>query len=244
MKTVLLMSAALAAMTTVMAVNEPIVTATDSGEVKMGERDCDAGRWRVALSGNGRFGQELKSVLGKEHIELYSVGLDVQYNLMSRDSFNLWLGLGYSYTPEQEAMDEKWHESDVDYSYSGHVTVDIEWHDFRLMLIPEWQVTESLALGVRLGIGVGFYDCTVKASDHYQDAYESESWSASYSEDDTLIQGIVGLQATYLFTDYIGVQAYCDMVFGNELDTRVEGEKVGSFDPSGVAAGVAIVGQF
>lgn len=227
----------------------PTVVATDSAAVELGERDSDAARFRLALSGVGRFNQKVKSDFGgKESFELYGIGLDAQYNLYSRDAFNLWLGIGYTFTPEQEAVNYKSSYTDsyegYQWSESDSIKLKLKGHDIRLMLIPEWALSETFALGVRLGISLAHYDGKVTERYTYSDADGALSASGSWSDSDTVVQGIIGVQATWLFSEFIGLQAYCDAYFGRDLDMEIEGEKIGSYETSGVTTGIAIVGQF
>lgn len=153
--------------------NQPIVTATDTYVGPQGERSDEAGLFRVSAGGFGRFGMDMKYAAGREHLELYGAGVDFQYNLLPEERFNLWVGVGYSYAPEQDAC--KYTEQ---YNYSSNGATwsetyagkfELKAHDFRLMLIPEWQICENFALGLRMGVSLGFYDGKLMETYTYAD---------------------------------------------------------------------------
>ena len=229
--------------------NQPIVTATDTYVGPQGERSDEAGLFRVSAGGFGRFGMDMKYAAGREHLELYGAGVDFQYNLLPEERFNLWVGVGYSYAPEQDAC--KYTEQ---YNYSSNGTTwsetyagkfELKAHDFRLMLIPEWQICEDFALGLRMGVSLGFYDGKLTETYTYADDWGSDSEGpCSYKQDDTVVQGLIGVQATWFFSESVGAYVYCDARFGDDVDLKIDGEKFGKFETSGVEVGVAAVGQF
>ena len=196
-----------------------------------------ASRLRVSANGFGRFGTEGKiDGLGSERGELWGMGLDVQFNLLPKERFNLWLGVGTSYIPEQELC-----TLDVSESFSGatgtsHSKLEVESYDFRVMLIPEYKVCEQVALGLRLGVGFGH----TKVSETWSDtlSYGGQSWGASGKEDDsdTVFQGIVGVQATWNITKNLGLFAYADGHFGKDVDL----EDYGSVDGTAFEAGLGL----
>lgn len=208
--------------------------ATDVGDVPMTAEDDVSSRFRIAGGAVGRFGvegrlQALVDVGGKKaHTELYGIGLDVQYKLLEKDGFNLWLGLGGRYLPEQDVA-KGWDcildvpsVMKIDFARK----VEMKAYDLRVMLIPEWELTSSFALGARVGLGCTHY----RGKETFRFDYEmtdnqtnppttttgSISLAASFSE--TELQGILGLQATWMVSDRIGLYAYGDGIFGGDVE--------------------------
>lgn len=206
-----------------------------------------ASRIRLSTGGFGEFGSELKFLEGgeKECSLLYGSRLDLQLNLLSKRDFNLWVGLGISYTPEQKYDDASYTESSVGYSYNEQEKMEFESYGLRLFTIPEWQVTQQLALGLRLGVEVLHAQATFTGSSLETWtglAPVSDSWKDRYS--DTLVRGIAGLQATWMFTDHFGLTAYGEGHFGNKMSFKDDGEKWASFDTTAFEAGLALTWQF
>jgi hypothetical protein len=223
------------------------ITERDDYHVSYGERDTDSPLVRLSVNGAGRFGQKVKWSQGDDKLALYSAGADIQFNLlpMNEAPFNLWLGFGYSYTPEQEALDYREYYPGTDWRETYYGTIDLKGHDFRLMLIPEWQICDSFAAGLRLGAALTKYDAEIKDHYIYSDEYGPDIRDFDvYTWDDSAVQGIVGLQLTWLPIPHLGIQAYCEARIGEEMEVTIAGEKFATFDSTAVEAGIAIVGQF
>lgn len=227
--------------------------AADTDYVPMSAEDEGlASRFRISGGAVGRFGLEGRAAAfgdfpgAKEHAHLYGMGLDVQFNLLPAEKFNLWLGLGGRYMPEQELMDysQTWSDSFSTMTYKGKV--DIEAYDLRVMLIPEWAITPSVALGVRAGIGFTHYrgKLTETSTVNVPSIAVSTSSSSAVSFSDTQFQGILGLQATWMLTDHIGIYAYGDGIIGGDADFTVNGEKAGSLDSTAFEAGLGVTITF
>lgn len=203
--------------------------AADVGDVPKTAEDDVSSRFRIAGGAVGRFGlegrlQALADDGGKKaHTELYGIGLDVQYKLLEKDGFNLWLGLGGRYLPEQDVMDSRLTAVDPDLKIDYARKIEMKAYDLRLMLIPEWELTSSFALGARVGLGCTHYRGKVKHridveinDDPNPPITVSESLAVSFSE--TELQGILGLQATWMLSDRIGLYAYGDGIIGGDVE--------------------------
>lgn len=206
-----------------------------------------ASRIRLSAGGFGEFGTELKhlNINQKECKDLYGSRLDLQVNLLSKRDFNLWVGLGATYTPEQKYVSYSYTEQGLGYVYNGNEKMEFESYGLRLFTVPEWQVTQQLALGLRLGVEILHAETTFTGSDVAVFAgggTASDSWKDRYS--DTLVRGIAGLQATWMFTDHFGLTAYGEGHFGNKMSFEDDGEKWASFDTTAFEAGIALTWQF
>lgn len=225
----------------------PIVTSTDSMKVTATEKDdTAAARWRIALSGVGRFGADISMIdtpLNKSG-ELYGAGFDVMYNLLPEEGFNLWVGLGTTYMPKQDFASCAMREVAAAYTFSFDEKVKIKAYDLRFMIMPEWNVTESVALGLRLGVGVCHYSGDDTETLSVSDTYGSATMRNSYSYSETLFRAILGVQAHWAITEQLGALAYCQAYLGNEADLEINGEKVGEFDDVSAEIGIGLTYSF
>ena len=232
--------------------------------------------WRVTVGGMGRGNLRAKMNGGKaDFSQVYGVDLDLQYNVWANEDFAVWAGVGGTFVPNQKLYSRRHSSSKrdrdvsedgfttftMDYNESSRSKMDMSYGEFRMMLVPEWTVTEQLSLGARLG--VAFDWMRIKAK------YDSSwAWNSSFvmnipgvgQETDTdadagrsdgsdtmtefAAQGIVGLQATYMFTDNLGAFAGCDWRVGEKTDVKKGGRNYGTVDMSGWYAVVGIVVRF
>lgn len=141
-KATLSVCAALAAATLCAARAEPTLQEPNDWE----------GRVRLSAGGFGRFGTETKIDLieWSDRGELWGAGLDAQFQLVSDKDLTVWLGVGTSYVPEQEIATLGLSAGGV----SAAGKMELKAYGFRVMLIPEVQICEELAMGLRLGLGV------------------------------------------------------------------------------------------
>ena len=98
--------------------------------------------------------------LGSDNGDLWGAGLDVQFNLIPAERFNLWVGLGGTYIPEQDFADFAYSEGDAYYSYSEDYKARIRSYGMRVMAVPEWKVCDAFALGLRLGVSLEHFPVT------------------------------------------------------------------------------------
>ncbi len=172
-------------------------------------------------------------------------GADLQFNLLSEEKFNLWMSIGGSAAPEQDFTEfYVSHGSPSTGKLSLTCDFDFAAYDLRLMLIPEWQLTDSLALGLRLGVGGSYYHWEVDERLAAFSSSGSGSISAKWHDHDLTLQGIVGLQATWMLSENIGVFAFCDARVGDKMELELEGEKVGELSSTSVDAGLGITFAF
>lgn len=204
-----------------------------------------ASRLRVSANGFGRFGTKGSiDGVGRDRGELWGMGLDVQFNLLPKERFNLWFGLGVDWLPEQDLADcaytERGGVPGYDYTYTMTDKIRFSSYGARVMLIPEWKVCEAFALGLRLGLGLDHVRGEVDEEWRYSDALGTDGGVDRYKSSDNLLTGIVGLQATWNVTDHFGFFAYAEGRFGGDLDLEAAGAKIGSVDGTSFEAGIGL----
>ncbi len=147
---------------------------------------------RLGFGGFGRGGISARNAAGKTRGELYGAEADYQHLLFARGDYALRLGVGGAFCPRQLYAAENWR---------------LAYGEFRTLAIPERRLTKNLTVGMRLGVAFNWLNARVDAA-----------------LDDTafLAQGIVGLQATYEFTDNFGIYSGFDWRLG---DTTTYGPK-------------------
>ena len=163
----------------------------------------------------------------KDHVEAYGADTDFQFNLLQENDFNLWAGLGFSWAPNRNAYNKR---EDVDVGGATAYNIDrvqMQYGQLRLLLVPEWQATESLSLGVRLGVGLDW----IRMRDRREGGLIipgfgtfSDSGTEKFSRFGA--EGIAGLQATYMFTDNFGLYANVDARMGEKVKFKKEGRRV------------------
>ncbi len=239
----------------------PEVREADTGAIPESagvEFDRSESNWRVTINGFGRFGQRIKMIDNEDGVsgkrnDLFGFGGDLQYRLLEKEDFNLWLSVGGSYAPEQDLA--TYHSYEIEEGDYGEaiasnmgVKVDVETAEARLMLIPEWQLTESLALGLRAGIGVMRASWKLSAWETTSSEYEDTYGAVGYNGDEYTFVGLLGVQATWMFTENFGVMAYCDGRLGEDVDIKGdfdEGlETIGELKGCGVEFGIGLTAQF
>ena len=243
-----LLLAALAA-STLMAAPATLQTAErDNAGSFFSFKDEDwSSRIRLTADGYGNFGSkmELSDPAASTHGDLYGTRLDLQLKLYTKERFNLWVGLGGSWTPDQEfgTYAEDYSDPGV---YTETLSGKMEVRDYalRAMVVPEWQLLDPLALGLRLGVELGH--TKAKFSEHwsYTDIGGTENDSWDFENSETLVRGIVGLQATWMFTEHLGLTAYGEGQFGQDMDLEIDGEKFGTLKGTAFEAGIGLTWQF
>ena len=233
--------------------------------------------WRLTVGGFGR-GNIKTSIrgMGSDHVEVYGADLDLQYSVWQNDMFNIWLGVGGTFCPRQDVSDgfgSSRTQSTRDVSTDGSTVIDFNYGEesrgsldmgygeLRFLLVPEWKATDSLSLGVRLGVAFDWINA--KYSGHQNWAWnqqtaidippyvhdvsslsDSGSNGTSGSETKFAAQGIIGLQATYLFFENFGLYANVDWRLGDETDFNFGDGRRASVDMSGWYWGVGAVVSF
>lgn len=97
--------------------------------------------------GYGNFGSKMKLTdpATNERGDLYGTRLDLQLNLYTQDSFNLWVGIGGSWTPEQEfgTYADSYNEPGI-YTETLSGKMKLREYALRAMLVPEWKFAKRL----------------------------------------------------------------------------------------------------
>ena len=240
------------------------------------EKNDDAPNWRLTVGGFGR-GNVRTKLKGctADHEQLWGADLDIQYSVWENDRFNIWLGIGGTFCPSQDAYgrrgssrkgehqvsDDGFVTYDFDYSSRDRRSVDLGYGEFRLMAAPEWKVSGGFSLGARLGVAFDWMRAKCKRGSTWTwrssfvtdipgvGAETDNDADAGYDRDsdsvtEFAVQAILGVQATYLFTDCFGVYAACDWRLGGDTTFKTDyGDKF-DVDMSGWYASAGLVFQF
>lgn len=186
-----------------------------TGEAQTGEANLP--RFRAQASGFGRHGIKAAGERGA----LYGADIDLYFNVWRIPQFNWWVGIGGGWAPEREFF------SDSSFVTHGNVDglgtdIDVNrardlkmgYGELRLMTVPEWNITDWLSVGLRLGAafdfvsvkGRNFEDRTTRWAPFYGlSNYYDIVRNDSYDTDKMVVAGIVGLQATVMPWDNFGL---------------------------------------
>lgn len=222
------------------------------------QEENDSQNWRIAAGGFARGSMKAKIGNLSDRVELYGADLDLYYRAVEADGFSLWAGIGGTFTPYQDAdkvsFYEKMGDEFTSIELGGNGSFDVGYGEFRMMLVPEYEVAEGWTVGARLGVAFDWLRARGNMSTWSKTTIAipgiptttipvgPSNDSRNYS--DFAVQAILGLQTTYLFTDNIGMYASIDYRIGNEATFKKHGEKVGELDMDGWYASVGIVVQF
>ena len=141
-------------------------------------------------------------------------------------------GLG-THRVEHDVSNDGFVTYNFDYRSAESRSVELSYGEFRLMSVPEWKVTENFSLGARIGVAFDWMRAECRSNNAWGWNSEfiidipgipatvdrdSDRGGASYSDSATKFaaQAILGLQATYFFTDNLGIYAACDWRLGGE----------------------------
>ena len=215
--------------------------------------------WRITAGGFARGSMKAKIGNLSDRVELYGADLDLYYRAVEADGFSLWAGIGGTFTPYQDAGKVSFYEKDVSDPYTtielgGKGECDVGYGEFRMMLVPEYEVAEGWSFGARLGVAFDWLRARGSLSTWSRTTINipgipSTSIPVGPSNDsekfsDFVAQGVVGLQATYLFTDNLGFYSAIDYRVGDEAEFKKNGEKYGSLNMNGWYASAGLVLQF
>ncbi len=208
---------------------------------------------RFSVNGFGRLGMKARSEMingiKSKRGEIYGANLDLQYNLLPTEDFNLWAGVGFGFTPNLHLATlkdgERYTEGNFTAQYDIRNKIDLESYDFRLMLVPEVKLCDSLALGLRLGAGMTWYRADIHASSLSSlTGQQPLSESASDTERDYVLYGLVGAQATWSLTECFSFFVYCDARFSDDVELKYDGEKYGEIYGSSLDFGAGFAYTF
>ena len=252
--------------------------AVTAQEEPQGFVEADGGpqTWRLTIGsfGRGNVRTKMKGTTA-DHERVWGADVDLQYCVWREEKFDLWMGVGGTFCPSQDAYGGRGRtrrgEHQVsedgfvtyDFNYDGRDrrSVDLGYGEFRLMMVPEWNVTDRFSLGARLGVAFDWvrakcrhdtswrwnsrFDINIPGLDSEVDTDSGRGRSGGAdSVTSFAAQAIVGIQAIYMFTDNVGLYANCDWRLGRETTFKTDyGDKF-SFDLSGWYAGVGLVIQF
>ncbi len=215
--------------------------------------------WRIAAGGFARGSMKAKIGNLSDRVELYGADLDLYYRAVESDKFSLWAGIGGAFMPEQDAGKVSFYEKDTSDPYTtielgGKGEFEVGYGEFRMMLVPEYEITEGWNIGARFGVafdwlrGRGSFstwsetNIAIPGIPSTTIPVGSSGKSENYSA--FVAQAILGLQTTYLVTDNLGIYAAIDYRVGGEAEFKKSGEKFGAFDLDGWCAGIGVVVQF
>ena len=220
----------------------------------------EANNWRLSIGGLARGSMKATpGDLGATRCEAYGADLDVQYRAFSAGDFSLWAGVGGSYIPKQRLLSVSFHElddsdPDVTDETNGRGSMDIAIGEFRMMLVPEYAITERWTLGARVGVAFDWVRATLKVSEwgmtdiHIAGGPSEVISYGPYSESERftefVTQAILGLQTTYMFTDCFGLYANIDYRCGGDAKFSKDGEQWAKLNLDGWCAGVGAVVSF
>lgn len=211
--------------------------------------------WRLSVGGYARGSMKLKSEgFGSIRSEAYGADLDARYRAFQAGDFSLWAGLGGSFTPYQQLATESYGScrtygrTTIEENASAKANVSAG--EFRLMLVPEYALTERWSVAARVGV----------AFDWVRLQYSARYWGSMTSGGQTLVsygpvkesgkdtdfvtQAILGLETTYMLTDNLGLYANIDYRCGGNATFKDEGDKVAELNMDGWYAGVGAVVTF
>ena len=215
--------------------------------------------WRITAGGFARGSMKAKIGNMSDRAELYGADLDLYYRAVEADGFSLWAGIGGTFTPYQDAGKVSFYEKDASDPYTtielgGKGECDVGYGEFRMMLVPEYEVAEGWSIGARLGVAFDWLRARGSLSTWSRTTINipgipSTSIPVGPSNDsekfsDFVAQGVVGLQTTYLFTDNLGFYSAIDYRVGDEAEFKKNGEKYGSLNMNGWYVIAGVVFQF
>lgn len=262
---------------TIVAALAALGTSAFAAEPQLEKEDGQWNNWRITVGGFGR--GNMKTTLkgmGDDRVTAYGVDLDVQYNIWQNENFNIWGGIGGTFCPSQNVSggfgtrsSESTHEVsedgsttvDFDSSTDSRADVELGYGEFRMMLVPEWKVTDAFALGFRAGVAFDWINAKTNGRQDWNwnqhtvidippyvheviDLGDAGSSGFSDSQTEFAAQAILGLQATYMFTDWVGLYANFDWRLGGETDFKMANNQELSVDMSGWYWGVGAVVSF
>ena len=106
------------------------------------------------------------------------------------------------------------------------------------------EVCEAFALGLRLGIEVQYAKAKFSESLPFTDVGGTDTLGWRFENFDTLVCGIVGIQATWMFTEHLGLTAYGEGQFGQDMDLEINGNKFGTLEGTAFEAGLSLTFRF
>lgn len=222
-----------------------------------GQGMATARNWRLTVGGLARGSMKAQvGDLGSKRCEAYGAELDFQYRAFQAGDFSLWTGLGGTYVPKQKMG--SWAFAEIDNSDPaitledyGTGKMEAAVGEFRLLLVPEYALTERWTVGARVGVAFDWVRATFKLSewgvmnDHLSGiTLPYGPYNETDRVTDFVAQAILGLETTYMLTDGFGLYANIDYRCGGNATFDVDGDRIGELNLDGWCVGVGAVVSF
>lgn len=236
------------------------VAATGIFAAHAAEERGTAPNWRLTVGGLARGSMKAQTGdLGSKRCEAYGADIDFQYRAFQAGDFSLWTGIGGTYLPKRRMGSSSFYEHDasdpdVTIDLGGSGKMDAALGECRLLLVPEYAVTERWSVGARVGVAFDWVRAKVESSVwsrtdiHVPGLPSTVIPAGPYSESERftefVAQAILGLQTTYMFTDSLGLYANVDYRCGGDATFERGGERYASLDLDGWCAGAGVVVAF
>lgn len=165
-----------------------------------------------------------------------------------------------SSTSEHQVSDDGYVIYDFEAQTEAARSLELQSTELRLIATPEWQVSDSFSIGGRMGVALEWLQGKYRNSSswHWNSSFitdipgigqevdldsDSETSNSSGTKSEFAAYGIIGLEATYMFNDMVGLYAFCDWRIGDDVKFRTSD---GSYkvDMNGWYAGAGVVVQF
>lgn len=219
-----------------------------------------ARNWRLTVGGLARGSMKAQvGDLGSKRCEAYGAELDFQYRAFQAGDFSLWTGVGGTYVPKQKMGSSSFYECDasdptITVEDGGKGRLEAAMGEFRILLVPEYALTERWMVGARIGAAFdwvrGTVDSTVwsRTDIHVPGLPSTVIPVGPFRENDHftefVTQAVLGLQTTYLLTDSVGLYANVDYRCGGNATFEKGGERYAELNLDGWCAGVGAVVSF
>ena len=231
------------------------VAATGLGAALAAEDGQGTARnWRLTVGGFGRGSMKAQMEgFGTKRTEVYGADLDARYRAFRMGAFSLWTGLGGTFTPFQHLASDAYRDYSSDgystFDLNGAVKTDVSAGELRLMLVPEYALTERWSVAARVGVAFDWIRL------HYRAQYWGQATIGGFAipvgpveesgkDTDFVAQAVLGLETTYMLTDSFGLYANVDYRCGGNATFEADGDRLGELNLDGWCAGVGAVVSF
>lgn len=199
----------------------------------------DRGNWRLTVGGFARGSMRMKSegntgFTGKR-IEGYGAETDLMFKPYEEGRFRLWTGLGLGWMPNREVYSARVETPTLVPGVTAFYgeKISLQYGEMRLLVVPEYALTDDLALGLRLGAALDWVRARNKICYGLAGGFAPSSDSMIERYNTFTAQGIVGIQATYMITGNLGVYLGVDGRVGPEKTFKTRGMHAAKLDMTG-----------